>query len=188
MFNIAIMASGNGSNAQNFINYFRVHLEINIALIISDNPKAHVLERAKNERVPAEIIEKKKWNDEIYVMDIFKKYNINFIVLAGYLSLIPPYLIKAYPNKIVNIHPALLPNYGGKGMYGLKVHEAVIAAGEVKSGISIHFVNEEYDKGGVVFQTSCYVSPNETPESLAKKIHKLEHEHYPRVVEGLLES
>jgi phosphoribosylglycinamide formyltransferase 1 len=183
---IALLASGNGTNVQNFINYFRIHDTIKISLIVSDNPNAYVLKRAKNENIPSIVIEKQKWKDESYVLSVFHQHEIGFIVLAGYLSLIPSYLIKAYHNKIINIHPALLPKYGGKGMYGMKVHETVIEAGEPKSGISIHYVNEEYDKGTVIFQASCIIKEDDTPESLAKKIHKLEYDNYPRVLEGLI--
>jgi phosphoribosylglycinamide formyltransferase 1 len=184
--NIALLASGKGTNVQNFINYYRIHDRVKISLIVSDNPNAYVLKRANNENIPSIVIEKQKWKDENFVLSVFQQYNIGFIVLAGYLSLIPSYLIKAYHNKIINIHPALLPNYGGKGMYGMKVHETVIAAGETKSGISIHYVNEEYDKGTVIFQASCSIREEDTPESLAKKIHKLEYNNYPRVLEGLI--
>lgn len=183
---VALLASGSGTNVQNFINYYRVHSQIEIALVISNNPNAYVLKRIENERIPAVIIENKMWEDENYVLGIFKQYDIGLIVLAGYLALIPSYLIKAFPNKIINIHPALLPKYGGKGMYGMKVHEAVIANKEERSGISVHYVNEEYDKGTIIFQTSIYVSKNDSPESLAKKIQKLEYMHYPRVIEGLV--
>ncbi len=183
--NIAMLASGTGSNVLNFINYFRIHSRIKIALVISNKPDAQVLKKAEMLNVPSVYIEKAKWNDPKYLLDIFKKHNIDFIVLAGFLSLVPAFLIQEYPNKIVNIHPALLPKFGGKGMYGMNVHKAVIDSKEDKSGISIHYVNEEYDKGRIIFQASLFVSANDTPETLAKKVQKLEHEHYPRVIEGL---
>ncbi|MBS4012706.1 MAG: phosphoribosylglycinamide formyltransferase [Bacteroidetes bacterium] len=183
---LALLASGNGTNVQNFINYFRIHYDITIALVVSDNPFAYALKRAEIAQIPHLVIDKNKWKDEEYVLGVFKEHGINFVVLAGYLSLIPPYFIKAYPKKIVNIHPALLPKYGGKGMYGMNVHKAVMASGDSKSGISIHYVNEEYDQGRVIFQAACKIFAEDTPESLEKKVRKLELLNYPRVVEGLM--
>ncbi len=183
---IAMLASDNGTNVANFIEYFKLHDIIEISLVISNNPDAYVLKRAANSKTPHLVIRKDEWNDRDHVMGLFKLSEIDFIVLAGYLLLIPEYLIEEYPNRIVNIHPALLPKYGGKGMYGAIVHQKVIAAGENKSGITIHVVSKDYDKGKILFQAKTKISDGETPETLATKIQKLEYEHYPRVVESLI--
>lgn len=183
---LAIMASGSGSNAENFIHFFRDHPRIMVALIISGKPGAYVLERAKKAGIPGVVLNPGAAGDRGEVERIFDQYRIDAVVLAGYMKLIPPWLIKRYPGKIFNIHPALLPKFGGKGMYGMHVHRAVIAAGEKKSGISIHLVNEAYDEGRVLFQASLDVLPQDTPESLAEKVKKLEHAHYPEVVENHL--
>ncbi len=185
---IAIFASGNGTNAQNLIEYFRDHPDIHISLIISNKADAYVLKRASKEHVPFKVMTGNDWLENGEAAQVLQDYDIDFIVLAGYLRLLPSWLIQQYPGKIVNIHPALLPNYGGKGMYGDKVHKAVIASGDKQSGITIHYVNEEYDKGAIIFQAQCQMLPSETPESLAARIHELEYEHYPRVVEKLIMS
>ncbi len=180
------MASGSGTNAQNLARHFKDHPFINVALIISNKANAYVLERAKQESIPAVVISKEQWKDPNQAGAVFKKYDICFVVLAGYLLLIPHWLIQRYPNRIINIHPALLPRFGGKGMYGDHVHKAVIASGERESGITIHYVNEKYDEGDIVFQARCPVIPSDTPETLAKRIQQLEHTHYPQVVEGVV--
>ena len=183
---IAIFASGAGSNAQKIIDHFRNHSSIKIALIVCNKPGAGVLKIAEKENIPAIIIEKEKFfRADAYVKEL-KEKKIDFIVLAGFLWKLPSLLIKAYHGKIINIHPALLPLYGGKNMYGHYVHEAVIANNEKESGISIHFVDELYDHGQVIFQTKCPVLENDTPESLAQRIHVLEHEHYPKVIEEVV--
>ncbi len=183
---IAIFASGAGSNAQKIIDHFRNHSSIKVALIICNKPGAGVLNVAEKENIPAIIIEKEKFfRGNAYINELQEK-QIDFIVLAGFLWKLPSLLIKAYPGKIINIHPALLPLYGGKNMYGHYVHEAVIANNEKESGISIHFVDELYDHGQVIFQTKCPVLENDTPESLAQRIHALEHEHYPKVIEDII--
>jgi phosphoribosylglycinamide formyltransferase 1 len=180
---IAIFASGAGSNAQKIIDHFRNNPAIIIGLIVCNKEGAGVLAIAKNENIPFLMLEKEKFfRGDAFVADL-KEYKIDFIVLAGFLWKIPVKLIQAYANKIINIHPALLPKYGGKGMYGNFVHEAVIAANEIESGITIHYVDELYDHGGVIFQATCSVNKTDTPQSLAKMIHTLEHLHYPRVVE-----
>jgi len=184
--NIAIFASGAGSNAQKIIDHFRNSDHIIISLIVCNKPGAGVLSIAEKENIPSLLIDKEKFFRGNGYTDELKQGGINFVVLAGFLWKIPDALIQAYPGKIINIHPALLPNYGGKGMYGNFVHEAVIAAGEKESGITIHYVDGHYDNGDVIFQARCAVSKNDTPATLASRIHQLEHEHYPQVIENLL--
>ncbi len=185
--NIAIFASGAGSNAQKIISYFKESSKINVSLIVCNNSKAGVLNIAAKENIPVLLIEKNKFAATGYVEELTNQ-TTDFIVLAGFLWMIPQVLINAFPNKIINIHPALLPAYGGKGMYGNAVHAAVVAAGEKESGISIHYVDEKYDHGKVIFQAKCLVAENETAESLAQKIHQLEHEYYARIIERVLEE
>ena len=186
MKQIAIFASGTGTNAKKIIEYFRSHNKARVALVACNKPGAGVLEIARNEQVPVLMIEKEKFFRGNGYVDELKEKHIDLIVLAGFLWKIPDPLIAAFPGRIINIHPALLPKYGGKGMYGSKVHEAVIAANEKESGISIHLVNEVYDDGKIIFQANCPVSPTDTSETLAQKIHQLEHLHYPRVIEELI--
>jgi len=183
MQQIAIFASGAGSNAKKIIEYFQDHKEITVSLVVCNKPGAGVLSIAQNAGIPILLIEKEKFFRGNAYTDELKERAIDFIVLAGFLWMIPENLIKAYRGKIINIHPALLPNYGGKGMYGGFVHEAVIGNKEIESGISIHFVDEHYDHGDIIFQARCKVEENDSPESLAQKIHALEHEFYPKVVE-----
>lgn len=183
---IAIFASGAGSNAENIIRYFEHHAGIQIALIVCNKPGAGVLEIARKHGVPTLLIEKDRFNYGDAYLPELQVAGINFVVLAGFLWKVPVALITGYPNKIINIHPALLPKYGGKGMYGAKVHEAVIAAREKESGITIHFVNEHYDEGATIFQASCTIDATDTPESLAAKIHKLEYTHFPEQIDQLL--
>lgn len=185
MKNIVIFASGAGSNAQAIIDYFRENNQVNIALIVSNKSQAGVLNIAQNEEIDSVIIDKKIINDEKF-LNILKDYKTDLIVLAGFLWKIPDYLISAFANRIVNIHPSLLPKYGGKGMYGAHVHQAVIENKETESGITIHLVNEEYDKGKILLQEKVNVEPNDTPDSLAEKIHKLEHKHFANTIETLL--
>jgi len=182
-FRLAIFASGTGSNAQKIIDYFRNRPGTSISLIVSNKPGAGVLEIADKEGIPYIIIEKERFfRGDAYLPEL-KNHQIDAIVLAGFLWKIPKALIKAFPHKIINIHPALLPKYGGKGMYGHFVHEAVIAAKERESGVTIHYVDEVYDHGAIIFQAYCTIESDDTPDSLAKKIQKLEHLHFPRVVE-----
>jgi len=183
---IAILSSGNGTNAENIIRYFGGHNFINIALVISNKPDARVLDRASGLGVPSKVISGIEWKNKAMVEAVLKDYGIDFIVLAGYLLLIPSWLVHLYPDRIVNIHPALLPQYGGKGMYGEHVHRAVIASGDKKSGITIHYVNEQYDGGGVIFQAECKVLDDDTPDTLAARIHTLEYEHFPAVIEKVI--
>lgn len=186
MKRIAIFASGAGSNARKIIEHFSHHPKINVALIACNKPGAGVLNIADEHGIPSLLIDKEQFFRGNAYADELKADDIDFIVLAGFLWKVPVALIQAYPQKIVNIHPALLPKYGGKGMYGHFVHEAVIANKENESGISIHLVDELYDHGKIVFQASCEVKPDDTPDSLAKRIHELEHKHFATVIETLL--
>lgn len=183
---IAIFASGAGSNAEKIIEHFSGHREIGVGLIVCNKPGAGVLQIAGNADVPVLIIEKNKFFEGNGYVDELKEADIDFIVLAGFLWKIPDVIIRSFRNRIINIHPALLPKYGGKGMYGLKVHEAVIAAGDHESGITIHYVDEHYDNGDIIFQATCPVFENDTPETLAERIHHLEHKHLPRIAEECL--
>jgi phosphoribosylglycinamide formyltransferase-1 len=181
---IAIFASGNGSNAEAIINFLQGDSNIRIDAIYSNNKDAYVLERAKNHQISSFVFDRKSFYSEEYQqLLVAKEYDL--IVLAGFMWLIPESLVTGYPNKIINIHPALLPNYGGKGMYGHHVHEAVLANRESHSGITIHYVNERYDEGNVILQESCAVMSEDTVDSLANRIHELEHLHYPQVVKKI---
>ena len=184
---MAIFASGAGTNAEKIIAHLKNHSSIKVVLVVCNKPEAGVLGIAASNQISTLLIEKERFfRGDAYLPEFFA-CGINFIVLAGFLWKIPEALIAAYPDKIINIHPALLPKYGGKGMYGMKVHEAVIAAGEKESGITIHYVNEHFDEGKPVFQASCPIEPDDTPESLAQKIHVLEHRHFPEVITELLQ-
>lgn len=184
--NIAIFASGSGSNTENIIRYFRKSEAIQVSLVLSNRSDAYVLERAHRLGVPCNVFPKEDWMAGDEILAVLQEYHIDFVVLAGFLVRVPDLLLHAYPNKIINIHPALLPKFGGKGMYGDRVHEAVVAAGEKESGITIHYINERYDEGNIVFQTACPVLPTDSPEDVAKKVHALEYEHFPRVIERVL--
>jgi len=181
--NIALFASGSGSNAENIVRYFQKKENVNVALVLSNKNDAFVLKRAKKLHIPSVTFTKKEMEETDKILQILEKNKINFIVLAGFLLKIPAYLIAAYPNRIINIHPALLPKYGGKGMYGHFVHEAVVAAKEKESGITIHFVNEHYDEGAIIFQAKCPILPTDTPDDVAGKVHELEYEYFPKVIE-----
>ena len=183
---IAIFASGAGSNARKIIEHFeKKDLPIKVSLIVCNVPGAGVIEIAKEKAIPTLMINKADFASTGYVESLHNS-EIQFIVLAGFLWKVPEVLVQAYPKAIVNIHPALLPKYGGKGMYGSRVHEAVIAAGEKESGITIHWVNEHYDEGAIIYQASCPIDAGETPETLAHKIHALEHAHFAPTIEQLL--
>lgn len=184
---MAIFASGAGSNAQKIITHFKDNEKARVALIICNSPKAGVLNVAAKESIPVLLLEKNKFLNTGYVPEI-KEQGIGLIVLAGFLWKVPDVLIHAFPGKIINIHPALLPAYGGKGMYGKAVHSSVINAKEKESGITIHFVDELYDHGKIIFQKTCVVNENDTSDSLAKKIHALEHEFYPKAIEEVIEN
>ncbi len=180
---LAVLASGSGSNAVRFMSYFRDHPHIKVALVVSNNASAPVLHRARKAGVPTKVMPGPAWDDSVAVGTLFDHYRIDAIVLAGYMRLLPYFMIQKYPHRIFNIHPALLPDFGGKGMYGLHVHRAVINSGARKSGITIHLVNEKYDDGPILFQDTVDVLPGDTPEELAARVQHLEHYHYPRVVE-----
>ena len=186
MIRIAIFASGAGSNARKIIEHFSHHPKIRVELIVCNKPQAGVLNIADEHGIPTLILDKEQFFRGNSYVDEFKADDIDFIVLAGFLWKVPNALIHAYPEKIVNIHPALLPKYGGKGMYGNFVHQAVIDNKETESGISIHIVDEVYDHGKIIFQAKCEVKKDDTPDSLAARIHELEHKHYARVIEELL--
>nr|WP_307876374.1 phosphoribosylglycinamide formyltransferase [Parapedobacter lycopersici] len=185
---IAIFASGSGSNAQKLMEYFRYHDQAEIALVLSNNPEAYVLQRADNFEVPTHIFDRHEFFHTDEIVQLLGKLNIDLIVLAGFLWLVPQNLLQKYPNKIINIHPALLPAYGGKGMYGDRVHQAVLDAGEAESGISIHFVNENFDEGEVIYQARFRIEPEDSLEVIKFKGQQLEHQHYPKVVENLLKK
>ena len=184
--NIAIFASGSGTNAENIIRYFQENDLIRVALVLSNRSDAYVLERANRLKVPSRVFFKDDWSSGEQILLSLREYNIDFIVLAGFLVRVPEILLHAYPDKIINIHPALLPKFGGKGMYGDRVHEAVVAAGEKESGITIHYINERYDEGNTIFQAKCLVLPEDSSADVAKKVHSLEYECYPLVIEKLL--
>ena len=186
--NIAILASGAGSNAQKILEYFSDRMDIAVRLIVSNKPEAGVLNIAKLASVDTLVVSRDSFYSSTDLLVELDKYNIDFIVLAGFLWLIPPYLIQHYPERIINIHPALLPKYGGKGMYGHFVHEAVHLAKDNHSGITIHYVNEKYDEGSIVFQERCEILPSDQPEDIAKKVQVLEHLYYPTVIDQLVSS
>ncbi len=183
MKNIAIFASGSGSNAENIANYFSGSQEVSIALIVCNKADAFVFERAKKLGIPSRLVTKADMQDEALVMNLMKEFKIDFIVLAGYLLLVPKYLVEAFPRAIVNIHPALIPLHCGKGMYGDRVHEDVIRCGDKESGITIHYVNEFFDNGDIIFQATCPVEPGDDAHAVATKVHQLEYAHFPRVIE-----
>lgn len=186
MKNIAIFASGNGSNARRIIEYFQAHPAITVALVLSNRPDAPVLAMAASHGVDTLVFDRQQFYQTEDVRSVLEKYDITLVVLAGFLWLVPPYLTEAYQGRIINIHPALLPRYGGAGMYGLRVHEAVKAAQEGTTGITIHYVNEHYDEGQIIFQAQCAIDPMDTPQDIAQKVQTLEHAHFPRVIEQLL--
>jgi len=185
---IAIFASGNGSNAEAIVGYFKDHDSIQVSLILTNNPQAFVLQRAERLGIRSISFNREQFVKGEVILSALKSYQITHIVLAGFLWLIPAYLLKAFPNRIINIHPALLPKYGGKGMYGLKVHEAVKIAGDKQTGITIHLVNENYDEGKILFQGSCEIASHYSPQEIAECVHKLEYENYPRVIEGWIQN
>ncbi|MDD3036357.1 phosphoribosylglycinamide formyltransferase [Bacteroides sp.] len=183
---IAIFASGSGTNAENIIRHFQKNDFIQVSLVLSNKSDAYVLERAHRLGVPCNVFPKEDWIAGDEILAVLQEYNIDFVVLAGFLIRVPDLLLHAYPNKIINIHPALLPKFGGKGMYGDRIHEAVIAAGEKETGITIHYINEHYDEGNIIFQATCPVLPEDSPASVAKKVHALEYECFPLAIEKLL--
>ena len=186
MKNIAIFASGSGTNAENIIKFFSNRNSAKVSLVLSNKRDACVLERAARLHVPSVFFDREQFYHSATLLDQLKNHNVDFVVLAGFLWLLPGYLLNAFPMKIVNIHPALLPAFGGKGMYGDRVHKAVIAAGKTESGISIHYVNSIYDNGDIIFQAKCPVLPDDTPDSLAHRIHELEYTYFPAIIEKLI--
>lgn len=187
MKKIVIFASGSGTNAENIILHFNKKSDVNVVKIITNNPKAKVLERAKKYSIPTEIITKQELEQE-ELLNNLTEINPDLIVLAGFLLKFPLSILKKFPNKVINIHPALLPKYGGKGMYGMNVHLAIIANKELETGITIHYVNEHYDEGEFIFQKNVSISECLTAEEIAEKVHQLEQEHFPLIIEKLLEK
>lgn len=185
---IAIFASGSGSNAENIIRYFSNSSNVEVSLLICNKHNAYVLERVKKFDIETQIITREDFQKSEYVLSILKNKHIDFIVLAGFLLQIPLYIIESYPKSIINIHPALLPRFGGKGMYGNNVHRAVIDAGETQTGITIHYINEHYDEGECISQHTCPVFPDDTPETVATRVHELEYKYYPQTIDLLLSS
>lgn len=185
MKKIAILASGEGTNAERIIRYFSEKRTAEVALVITNKTQAGVLKRTEKLNVPSLIITTREFADG-EALKALHRYNIDFIVLAGFLLKVPDTILHDYPNKIVNIHPALLPKFGGKGMYGARVHEAVIAAGEKESGITIHYIDAHYDEGNTIFQATCPVLPDDTPDTLAARVHQLEYKYFPQVIEEVI--
>ena len=182
---IAIFASGSGSNAENIIRYFAGSKVLNFPVILSNKPDAFIHERAKTLNIPSLTFSKQDFESGEKILEVLDTYQIDAIVLAGFLLKVPAIILKSYPGKIINIHPALLPRHGGKGMYGERVHKAVKEQGDTESGITIHYVNENYDEGNVIFQAVCPVLPTDTCEDIAAKVHALEYEHFHRVIEQI---
>lgn len=187
MKNIAIFASGSGSNARKIMEYFADRNDVSIQIVVSNREDAGVLKIAESLGIDSIVVPRATFYETEDVLSVLNKYEITLIVLAGFLWLVPPYLVEAYMGKIINIHPALLPKYGGKGMHGMHVHQAVKNANEIESGITIHFVNDHYDQGQIIFQARCQLSPSDTPEDIARKVQHLEHKHYPKVIDQLLD-
>jgi phosphoribosylglycinamide formyltransferase-1 len=188
MKNIAILASGSGSNAENIAKYFGGSDYAQVSFIIANNPEAYVLERAKKLGIESAVVTKQQFMEADSIIAMLQERSIDFVVLAGFLLLVPQKLIEAYPGRIVNIHPALLPKHGGKGMYGDRVHKAVVESGDTESGITIHLIDEQYDKGTTFFQAKCPVLPTDTPDDVAAKVHELEYKHFPHVIEEILHT
>lgn len=187
MKKIVVFASGSGTNAENIIKYFAQTKIANVVSVFTNNASAKVIERAKNHQIPVEIFSKNELLER-NVLQKIEKIDPDLIVLAGFLLKFPDNIIEKYPNKIINIHPALLPNYGGKGMYGMHVHRAIVNNKEKETGISIHYVNEHYDEGGIIFQANVALTDQDTPETVAEKIHELEQKHFPEIIHRILED
>jgi phosphoribosylglycinamide formyltransferase-1 len=188
MHRLAIFASGSGTNAENIIRYFQNKPQIKVSCICTNRAEAYVAERVRPYNIPVLVFSRQDFYETEKILDYLKENKIDWIILAGFLWLIPSNLIDRYPSRIINIHPALLPKYGGKGMYGASVHKAIIENHEKQSGITIHFVNKEYDEGNIIFQAACDIDPADTPDTLAGRVHALEYEHFPRVIEELVTS
>lgn len=187
MHHIAIFASGTGSNARKIMEYFRGSPDVRVALVVSNKKDAGVLNIAREYGIPVQVIDRSMFYQSEALLDVLKAHKVDFIALAGFLWLIPAYLVQAYEKKMLNIHPALLPRFGGKGMYGMHVHEAVKNTGAKETGITIHWVNEHYDEGDIVFQERCAVSPDDSPADIARKVQQLEHRYFPEVIQRLLQ-
>ena len=185
---IAIFASGSGSNAQKIMEHFKRNADAEVVLILTNNPQAYVLQRADNFEIPSHIFTRHEFYETDDVISLLKNLQVDIIVLAGFLWLVPPTLLNAFPNKIINLHPALLPKFGGKGMYGDNVHKAILAAGEEESGITIHFASAEFDEGEIIHQSRFKIEPGDNLEMLKFKGQQLEHQHFPKVIEGLLKK
>ena len=183
---IVIFASGSGTNAENLIAFFQNRTSANVIQVLTNNPHAKVLDRAKNLKVSALSFNRVAFTKTDDVLNILKASQPDLIVLAGFLWMFPKHILNVFPNKVINIHPALLPKYGGKGMYGMNVHNAVVENNEIETGITIHYVNEHYDEGAIIFQAKCDVLKTDSAQDVADKIHKLEMEHFPKVVEKML--
>ncbi len=188
MVNIAIFASGNGSNCENIINHFAHSPKARVALVVCNKPGAPVVGRAQRLGVPTAVLPRAAFNDPATLLPLLKRHEVDFIVLAGFLLMVPAYLIQAYPRAIINIHPALLPKHGGKGMYGRHVHEAVWAAHERLTGMTVHWVTEQCDCGGIIAQYSVPLTPADTPATIAAKEHELEMKHFPQVIEAVIDA
>lgn len=188
MTKVAIFVSGSGTNCENIIRYFKDSEEVRIRLVVSNKADAYALVRAQNQGVPTAVITKQDFNDQEKMTSLLKEYDIQFIVLAGFLLIVPDFLIEAYDRRMINIHPALLPKYGGKGMWGHHVHEAIKAAGETETGMTVHWVSDVCDGGEIIAQFSTPLSPDDTPEDIAHKEHLLEMEHFPRVIEEIISN
>ncbi|MBP5502321.1 MAG: phosphoribosylglycinamide formyltransferase [Bacteroidales bacterium] len=186
MWNVTIFASGSGTNAENIFNYFKDSKLVRIGLLITDNPKAFVIERCRRHSVPCLVLSKRLIDDTDFMLGVLRDFRTNFVVLAGYIKLVPDYIVTAFDQRIVNIHPSLLPKHGGKGMYGNRVHQSVLDSGDKESGITIHFIDNDYDRGSVIFQAKCPVLPDDTADTLAQRVHALEYEHYPKVIEDTI--
>jgi len=185
---IAIFASGSGSNAQKLMEYFKKHQEAEVVIVLTNNPEAYVIQRADNFEIPTHIFDKYEFIETNDIVNLLKNLQIDLIVLAGFLWLIPNNLLEEFPNQIINIHPALLPKFGGKGMYGDRIHRTILEAGEVENGITIHFVNEKFDEGEMIYQSRFKIGKNDTLETIKFKGQQLEHLHYPRIVENLIQK
>lgn len=186
MKNVAIFASGSGTNAENIARYFSKSETVKVAVVLSNNKNVGVHDRVNKLGIPSFVFSRDEFVEGTPILAKLAEYQIDLIVLAGFMNKISDTLLNAYPGKIINIHPALLPKHGGKGMYGMHVHEAVVAAGEKESGITIHYINENYDEGDIIFQATCEVLPADTAEEVAMKVHALEYAHYPHVIEEVL--
>ena len=186
--NLAVFASGSGTNAEEIFKYFKEHSNIKVAGMLSNNANAFAITRANNYQIPVHVSDRAEFKNPEHILAVMDQWQVDAIALAGFLWLIPNFLIDRFPNSILNIHPALLPKFGGKGMYGRHVHQAVLDAAESESGITIHLVNQHYDQGQIIFQAKCKVEAQDTPEILAARIHKLEHEFYPKIIEQWLTS